>query len=309
MTTSDRPSKGPVSGTGRAALSAWLVLGAVLVAGVGLLDVVTGPFVSVALFYLVPVALVAWRVGVVAGGIASVVAAATWLVADRMTATGPVHVAVPVWNAAIRLGFFSITAWLVGRLRNARDELATLARLDPLTGVLNARAFRDAANEELQSLSVEGQQAVAIALLDVDDFKTVNDRFGHAGGDRALRAVTRAISSALGPRDFVGRLGGDEFAVVLPATAGEDAVERLERIPEAIRVAMLAEGLPVSASIGACVFRGSPLDVEDALRHVDELAYDVKRCGKNALRVRGPERRRSQLELTTQADADAASDQ
>jgi len=254
-------------------------LGLIVVAAV---DVVSGSELSLSLFYLAPVALLAWRAGVKGGATAAVVAAVSWYSVD--TAGGHIysHPLIPLWNALVRLGFFMIVCLLLVRLRRAMSRETELARTDPLTGLLNRRAFSDLAGHEVERSRRTGGP-ISFAYLDLDDFKGVNDRFGHGAGDQVLRAVAQVMEIVMRNVDVKGRLGGDEFAVVMPDTDAAAATRAIERLAAGLAAAA------VTCSVGTVVFEVPPLDVAEALATVDAVMYEVKAdpTQRTAIRVVG----------------------
>lgn len=124
-----------------------------------------------------------------------------------------------------------------------------------------------------------------MAYLDLDHFKSVNDRHGHAAGDEALRIASRALSGALRATDLAARLGGDEFVILIPGAAADGARLVLERVRAALREAMRARDWPVTASIGAVVFRSPPASVEEMLATVDAAMYRLEAAGRDRVGV------------------------
>src|SRR5581483_2718432 len=119
-----------------------------------------------------------------------------------------------------------------------------------------------------------------LAYLDLDDFKQINDRLGHAAGDRALVHVVQSIRLSLRASDLLARLGGDEFALLLPETAAEGAGSLLARLQQRLAREMAQKGWPVSVSIGAITFPRPTWDIDVMIQEVDALMYAAKRQGK-----------------------------
>jgi diguanylate cyclase (GGDEF)-like protein len=167
------------------------------------------------------------------------------------------------------------------QLAEAKRIAETQARTDSLTGLVNRRAFTDTAEALLRVAVREGRSATMM-LIDIDDFKRINDHHGHATGDAALLHVARLLSENLRASDVCGRLGGDEFAVLLPntdLTAATDVAEKL-RASIAQRPLPTGGGLPMTLSIGVA---GDAFDVENLLNHADAAMYRAKRGGKNRI--------------------------
>ncbi len=193
-------------------------------------------------------------------------------VTDVVVALG-IAVAVPGLVAPAVAVFLGRILLALGR---ASEELHHLARTDALTGLLNRRAFAEDAGAVLAAGG-----PVVVAMLDVDSFKEVNDRHGHATGDRALALLAANLSEAAGERGVVGRLGGDEFAVVAEAAEpGRDAI--MARLIAARDLHAAVPGL--RASIG--VFHATTtVSLAEALRRADHELYGAKRARGEPLPV------------------------
>jgi diguanylate cyclase (GGDEF)-like protein len=161
----------------------------------------------------------------------------------------------------------SATVWVSGlALSRLSERVRRHAETDHLTGLLNRRAFIAAAEREHELAARTGAD-LAVVLIDLDDFKVVNDRDGHAAGDRLLAELAHAWQDALRPADILARHGGDEFALLLPATSQDGAEHLVERLHEAH---------PMTWSSGAAAWpRGASLD--SALAGADAKLYEMKR--------------------------------
>jgi diguanylate cyclase len=159
------------------------------------------------------------------------------------------------------------------------------ASLDAVTGIANRRHFEQALREALQSTPRE----FIVAVLDIDDFKTVNDTGGHAAGDAVLQAVAQALKSSVRKHDLVARLGGDEFAVLGRMVSLRDAEPRIKSI--VANVANLPTNLEhparVSVSCGLAEYCAGDT-LESLLRRADQALYEAKRHGKNRVVVKSP---------------------
>ena len=239
-------------------------------------DYLTGPEASFDLFYFVPVALTAWYVGRRGGLAVAFLCATASGVADYIDGGDVVY-----WNAFVHLVVLSIFGIVLSVLRGVLDRERGAARTDALTGGANRRQFFETAVAEIIRSRRYGHP-FSLAILDLDNFKVVNDRMGHAEGDKVLCAVAQALHSGLRATDTVARLGGDEFAVLLPET-GVEAAEVLDKIRVRLLDEFLERGWPVTASIGAVTYRCPPEDIDAAVRDADLLLYRAKGAGRDAL--------------------------
>lgn len=174
-------------------------------------------------------------------------------------------------------------------------KLAQLATIDSLTGLVNRRAFFEQ-TERARLVALRQRQTVAMLMLDIDYFKRLNDRYGHAAGDEALRAFARVAQATLREQDILGRLGGEEFALVLPATDLVGAMQAAERLRAAVETAPLAiEGQTVvlTVSIGVVMVDAAE-HINTALARADHALYTAKSAGRNRVEVGLVKRRAAQ---------------
>ncbi|WP_263350728.1 GGDEF domain-containing protein [Acidicapsa acidisoli] len=170
-------------------------------------------------------------------------------------------------------------------IQRSQEESET----DSLSGAFNRRGIELKLNAELKR-SNRSQMKLSIALVDVDHFKSINDRFGHAAGDEAIRGVSLAISKCLRGVDYLGRYGGDEFLLVLPLTTIDEASIVLERVKQVIESLEIRDDFgPLTLSIG--LTEASPEDdAVTLIARADEALYMAKSDGRNCMRSRMPQR-------------------
>ncbi|GFK95153.1 Diguanylate cyclase DosC [Fundidesulfovibrio magnetotacticus] len=178
------------------------------------------------------------------------------------------------------------------RIQRTIEELAHQTRQDPLTGLANRRAFERNLKMELDR-AYRGGTPVSLAILDLDDFKAVNDRFGHPCGDRVLLSLAGALLGHKRIYDMAARIGGEEFALVLPGSGLAQAETTLERILQEIRQRKVAcdgvdPAVGVTCSAGVVCTKGrAPVSVEQFVDLADKALYEAKRQGKDRL-VKAP---------------------
>jgi diguanylate cyclase (GGDEF)-like protein len=178
-------------------------------------------------------------------------------------------------------------ALLAGRLAHDKADLAKLVVTDPLTGLFNRRHFTIRLEEEI-GRAVREHSSLTILVVDVDYFKSVNDRFGHAAGDAVLRGISVVIRRSVRFFDVCARMGGDEFVVALQGTQ-DNALQTAERLRRRVESWRPAEDLPadmrVTVSIGLATLRPETPDAKELLARADRALYSAKFAGRNRLQL------------------------
>jgi diguanylate cyclase (GGDEF)-like protein len=259
----------------------WIVLGVLLLSMVAFLDYITGVEFSFSLFYLLPITLISWAISERLGLVFAFLGSCVWVAVDIWSgnSTRTSNLFAYMWNATARLGFFLLPVFMI-RLNRALQHEQELARTDFLTGVLNARFFHELAQMEINR-SVRYKRPFTLAFIDVDNFKTINDTFGHTTGDIVLRAIGMNIKTHLRRTDIVARVGGDEFVVLLPETNAQIAPVAISNMQSALLNEMNENGWSITFSIGVLTLSDPRLSVDEMLGRTDQLMYIVKNSGKN----------------------------
>jgi diguanylate cyclase (GGDEF)-like protein len=159
------------------------------------------------------------------------------------------------------------------------------AAIDPLTGMFNRRGFAEATARVIEREASAGRP-VTVLIFDIDHFKSINDRFGHAAGDEILKLVAIVVTNALRMTDLSGRIGGEEFAALLPCSI-EEAVSAAQRVREAFAASGIAvDDAPVDTTVSIGVAGGPPgTELEVLLAAADTALYQAKRGGRNRVEV------------------------
>ncbi|MBY0466372.1 MAG: diguanylate cyclase [Burkholderiales bacterium] len=189
----------------------------------------------------------------------------------------------------------ALLAWLLlhGRARALRlassmtEEIRLMAQHDLLTGLPNRALIDDRLNQELARAKRQNGR-FAMLFVDLDKFKSINEHFGHAGGDQALKWVAQQLRNSVRASDTVGRMGGDEFVVLLAQLSESDTVVHLaEKVRTALKQTITVNGraLPVSCSIGVAVYPQDGTDVETLMKHADDAMYKAKSAGRNRVEL------------------------
>ncbi|MCA1630315.1 MAG: diguanylate cyclase [Acidobacteria bacterium] len=244
------------------------------------INYLAGPDFSFVLFYLLPISFVAWLVGRRAGFLVALACAAGYFLTEFFSTHFDGREHLTVFNALARLGAFLFVVYFIAALRRSHEHERELARTDELTGATNRRSFFEAAQSEINRAR-RHRHPFTVAYIDVDNFKELNDRGGHAAGDALLREVTRAIKANVREIDMVARLGGDEFVVLLPET--DEAASRavVSRVRKCLDDLAARRGWQVTFSIGVVTWTTPPRTVDTMIRQADDTMYEVKNTGKN----------------------------
>ena len=178
---------------------------------------------------------------------------------------------------------FASTLAIILAHMSAQVRILNLAEMDDLTGIWNKRSFRRQLPQEIERARIYGLP-LSLLMFDVDDFKEVNDNYGHTVGDVVLSELCGAVRDTLRPPDLFARFGGDEFAVILPHTDFAGACSVADRVLATVRsleiIGQNNEVIRVSVSMGVAVFEPDD-DVATLIRRADERLYVSKRHGKN----------------------------
>lgn len=260
-----------------------IAISMLLVLLIGLIDYLAGPDISLLIFFLLPIFVAVWFVGRSAGLAVTVFSGAVWMAIAFVTSHTYIHPATPYWNIATRLGFLLIFGIILSSLKKLIEHEREAARTDYLTGVTNRRYFFEVADMEIKRAR-RHDRPFSVSYMDIDDFKEINDRFGHSVGDTLLKTITETIKSNVRDIDTVTRLGGDEFAILMPETDSESARAVVSRIHENLLRVVRKNLWPVTFSIGVATWARPPQAVDEMLKHADMLMYSVKSSGKNQVR-------------------------
>jgi len=250
---------------------------------IGFFDFLTGYEFSFSLFYILPISLIAWASNQKISLLASVVSAIVWLVAEVLSGNSYSNSFSFLWNTIIRSGLFFIVALLLLELRNLLNQERKFASTDYLTTAVNSRHFDEIFQDEINR-SQRNHHPFTVAYVDVDDFKYINDHFGHDTGDNLLRLLVTSIKESIRKTDTIGRLGGDEFVILLPETDEEAAIAAFTKIQLVLADKMKSNDFFVTFSIGVltCVIPAN--STLELVRLADELMYLVKISEKNNIR-------------------------
>ena len=187
-------------------------------------------------------------------------------------------------NIGLQLHKDAITTLTLNlELITAKEESEQLARTDVLTGLNNRRSFFEMGEMILKNTKRYGH-SLSVVMLDIDNFKSINDTYGHAIGDAVLKAIAKTLSQGVRDSDFTARVGGEEFAVILQETNLTSAQELIERLRAAIQLTNIhieSQDINVTASFGIAQFEAENEDFDKLLSRADIALYQAKKGGRN----------------------------
>lgn len=251
-----------------------------ITAVLGMIDLATGYEYSFSVFYLLPVSIAAWYDQFKITVLTIMLSGMTWLIADIHAGHHYSNTFIPLWNAFVRLGFFSIVAFLLINVRKNWQEMKNLAMKDQLTSLDNSRAF-DIEYRILRKLNFRKQTCFAVGIIDLDGFKSVNDTHGHHRGDEVLLQFSQVLKKACRSSDIIARLGGDEFAIILLDIDETQAYLCDHHLRTLFAESGLNQKYGVDFSMGLAILSELPENLEDATKTADQLMYQSKSLGKS----------------------------
>jgi diguanylate cyclase (GGDEF)-like protein len=247
------------------------------------IDTMTGPDLSFLVFYLAPIILATWFSGRTTGTVIAVLCAGAWFYSDVVSHSFYSHPMVPYWNVVVKFSVFLIVVQILARLKIYMVREKDLARRDELTGAPNRRSFFERAQIEIDRMH-RYKHPFTLAYFDLDNFKYLNDSFGHDTGDRVLRVVASTLIRNIRSTDILARIGGDEFVLLLAETGGEQAQAVIDKLHATLQEKIRKGRWPVSFSIGVITYLRSPSSVDELVKKADTLMYAAKREGKNQVK-------------------------
>lgn len=260
-----------------------LAVSAALILLIGLVDALTGPELAFAIFYVLPIVAGGWIAGRRTAFIIGLLSGVVWTAADVMAGHVYTRSWIQFWNGAVLTAVFMIIAYAIAELRIVMEHEREQSRRDSLTGLPNARTLAERVGQELPRAR-RYKRPVTVAYIDCDNFKEVNDLFGHNTGDELLRLIARTLTDTLRVTDCAARMGGDEFVVLLPETDEAAAGITIHKLMRRLADVVQLRGFPVTFSAGVVTRRQVPATAEELIREADLLMLDVKRAGKAQVR-------------------------
>lgn len=252
---------------------------------IGYLDYILDPAYSLPALYVIPTIITMWYINIRLSIIISIVSAITqginnYFDADYFSTAYACYTFV-----TIRFLVLVILISCAMRFKYALMQERLLSRMDQLCDILNSRAFSEIITIELERYR-RHRHPLSIVYIDIDNFKTINDLYGHSIGDNLLKIFSTVLKNNVRTIDTVARLGGDEFSILLPETSADATHQLMIRIQSTLLEKMRQQQWSVTFSIGIVTCTdSSPLTADALIRLADEQMYRVKRHGKNNIQL------------------------
>jgi diguanylate cyclase (GGDEF)-like protein len=261
-----------------------IILIFLLALGISCVRYYFGPDIAFTLFFIFPIIYITWKAGIWAGIFISFTSALSLLITEIYYPGLTSGNIIIYLNNIFRFIIFLIITYIISELRISLDKQKQLARIDPLTLIPNRRAFYETANMEMEKARRYGYP-VSLLSIDLDNFKNINDTFGHSTGDFLLKRVASTLLGNIRAIDLVTRLGGDEFGILLPQANANSAYIVADKLKQIISETMQKHDWPVTPSIGLIVSLKAQESVDDMIKKADMLMYSAKKEGGSRIKL------------------------
>jgi diguanylate cyclase (GGDEF)-like protein len=256
------------------------LISTICVAGLCAVDYYMEPRFSFLIFYLFPVCFASWIGGKKTGIAVSLLSAAAWIFSDILSMEKFSHPIIPYWNMTTTFVVFLILSLMMSKLKKTLQLATELARIDPVTGIANRRAFSEFAGIELYRIN-RYKRSFTLACLDVDDIKKMSDEQGIEAAETMLRSVSKVLGDNVRSSDILARLDSGEFAVLLNETNEDQAKAVIEKLRSSLLESFKKEKWEISFNIGVVTYIRPPATVDEMLKKADHMMHAAKREGKN----------------------------
>jgi diguanylate cyclase (GGDEF)-like protein len=259
-----------------------VAIGIILVVSIGLIDYYTDYELGLSVFYLIPIFIVSWFGGRNLGIFIAFISAAAWNIMILLAVEESIQTFLSFWNLSIRAALFMGVVFLIFKLKEKLANEQKHSRIDFLTGVGNIKSFYELASSEIRR-SRRYSRSFSTVYIDCDDFKKVNDSFGHKRGDELIKLIAWTVQREVRASDIFARIGGDEFIVLLIETTFNSAQKIIQRIRKQLLNEVKRNSFSVTFSFGAATFTNIPETVDRVIQKTDHLMYEAKRQGKDSI--------------------------
>ena len=247
------------------------------------IDVTSGADLSLSSLNILLIIMVSWKYGKDTAMFFTIVAASMEFILHIFKNSPSDSMSSNILNLAITSTLYIFICNILCDYKKKFLKEKNLSRKDFLTGIANRCHFLEFSNVEL-ARSTRYNRPISVVYIDCDNFKHVNDKYGHKVGDKVLVTVAAILKQNTRLTDVVARLGGDEFALLLPETSADQSKIVMQKIQKNLLNAMKLKKFPVTFSIGIATFATPPKSITEMLNHADKLMYEVKKSTKNGIK-------------------------
>jgi diguanylate cyclase (GGDEF)-like protein len=256
------------------------LFGLLLVLAIGGLDTITSYDISVSVFYLLPIILIAWYGGGVPAVLVSIFSAITWATSDLVTGPVYAHNTVRIWNTTMVLGMFLLVAYSISAAKKLFIKERAHADTDDLTGVANIKFFYEQARIEISKSAID-KRPLTLAYIDIDNLRYVNDTLGHIAGDYLLHEAAQVMRTTLQPTNIISRLGGSKFAVLMPETSNENAAVIIYKVQEHLLDMAKKNRWPVTFRTDIVTCYSPSYIIDELIKVAEDSMNAAKKTGIN----------------------------
>jgi diguanylate cyclase (GGDEF)-like protein len=249
---------------------------------IGYLDYLAGYEIRLTIFYSIPILVSSWFISAYVGYAFSVFSIFIIFYTDNLSNNSFKLTGIYIWDYAGVFLFYIFSSYIIAEIKKIIQREIIFSRTDPLTDIANSRFFIEETNKEIER-SKRYFHTISAVYIDCDNFKYINDEYGHATGDKLLRVIATTIRENIRATDIVARVGGDEFCILMPETGIELSTESINVIKDTLLKVMKENNWPVTFSIGIATFIRPPESANEVLGKSDELMYHVKKSGRNSI--------------------------
>lgn len=250
-----------------------------------LIDFIIGSETSITIVYLLPIFLTAWYIGRLSSIFISIVSVTVWIMDELITGNYFKSTFNHSFDYFMVFGLYIVIIYLVTFLKKEFEKEKEFAVTDFLTGVRNGRYFYEHANIEI-SRAKRYDRPITLAYIDLDNFKKVNDNYGHSIGDKLLATTAMTIKNNIRSIDIIARLGGDEFIILMPETDCNQAKIVVSKIKKYVERYLNKKKWSVTLSIGVVTCINPSCDLDELIKVADKTMYQVKKRGKNTIKYK-----------------------
>lgn len=244
-------------------------------------DYYIGDILSLYLLYLFPIVFLSFNDKRNISLIAAIFSSILWISVDYQLGSLQPSLIFASIESVSRIIIFTLSAFFISAYRQTHLILEQQAFRDEKTGVYNYRAFLEIGTKELSLIS-RTQQSATLAYFDMDNFKAINDQYGHSKGDQVLVTFTQLVTSIIRSSDIFARIGGDEFVILFLGSTTEQSLPQIELIQSNFNKTMKKEGFPTTISVGMLNVNNNDT-LELVTQKADYLMYQAKEQGKNKI--------------------------